>query len=68
MGKKRNVEYKITADLTIIQKLDAQIIDGKAAGVYKYYIGKKFIFGVLEPFDITDLNALYLNGYFDQYL
>ena len=65
---RKNVNYKITEDLTITQKLVTAIIKGKATGVYEYYIGKNFIFGLLEPFGESELNALYLTGYFDAFL
>lgn len=65
---KKIVIYNITDKLVITQKLTAQIINGKATGVYEYYIGERFVFGVLEPFNITDLIALYRNGYFDIFI
>ena len=65
---KKIIKYEITEELTITQKLVTSIINGKATGVYEYYIGKNFIFGLLEPFGESELNALYLTGYFDAFL
>ena len=32
---------------------------------FSYYLGKRFVFGVNTPFTKTDLENLFLDGYFD---
>lgn len=64
----KNIHYRLSDTLTITQKLRPQIIDGKASGLYEYYIGKKFIFGSLEPFTLKELMTMYCNGYFTPFI
>lgn len=37
-------------------------------GIYEYYLGDDFIFGVEKRFTGKDLRMLYMNGYFDMWL
>lgn len=37
-------------------------------GIYNYYIGEAFVFGVEKRFTQKDLQNLYENGYFDLWL
>lgn len=64
----RNQKIKLSDSLEITVKLKSEIIEGKAAGVYEYYIGRVYVFGVLEPFTVSDLIRLYDNGYFNQFI
>ena len=59
MKTMRNTQIEIMDDLTITVKA--------VNGIFEYYIGKYFIFGVEKPFTKDDLTALYLNGYFEEY-
>ena len=57
-------EYMINEYLTITEKTTKE--NNKT--VYNYYIGKKFVFGVFERFSRDDLERLYENDYFEDYI
>ena len=61
-------KIKISDSLEITVKTKSEILEGKAADVYEYYIGRAYVFGVLEPFTISDLIRLYDNGYFNPFI
>lgn len=61
-------KIKISDSLEITVKKRSEVFEGKAADVYEYYIGRAYVFGVLEPFTISDLIRLYDNGYFNQFI
>lgn len=64
----KNQKIKLSDSLEITVKLKCELIEGKATGVYEYYIGRAYVFGVLEPFSVSDLIRLYDNGYFDPFI
>ena len=44
------------------------IREENVGGVYEYYLGDDFIFGVEKRFTGNDLRMLHMNGYFDMWL
>ena len=63
-----NRKIKLSDSLEITVKTRSEIFEGKTVEVYEYYIGRAYVFGVLEPFTVSNLIRLYDNGYFNQYL
>lgn len=56
----KNTKIRLSDTLEITERL--------SEGVYEYYIGRSFVFGVLKPFTVTELTRLFINGYFDPFI
>ena len=61
-------EIQITDDLIITEKTFVRFLDNRYRNVFEYYIGDRYIFGALEPFDKEHLTDLYNNGYFKEFI
>ena len=62
-------EYKFADDLFITETTSIdRLSDGRPGRVFNYYANGDFVFGVADRFTEDDLENLYLNGYFDDYL
>lgn len=57
-------EIKINEFLTVTEKVTRE----KGQTVYNYYVGKCYIFGALNRFSHDDLENLYNNNYFEDYI
>ena len=60
-----NKKFAMEDGIVITLKTKANPKVGEAP--FEYYIGKRFCFGVVEPFPEEDIKKLYNNGYFDQF-
>ena len=62
-------EYKIADNLLITETTSIDhLSDGRPGRVFNYYANGEYVFGVMDRFTEEDLENLYMNEYFDDYL